>query len=175
MQILIRCRNESGFDLWEEVDGSSFFTVAVQHRALVEGSAIAAELGTSCAGCSSQAPQILCFLQSFWSPSNGYIVANINVNNGRTGQDANTLLGSIHTFDPAAGCDATTFQPYVSPISITTITYSSFRCSDRSLANHKVVTDVFRNLYTINSGKAEGTAVAVGRYPEDVYYNGNPW
>lgn len=29
--------NKTGFDLWEEVDGSSFFTIAVQHRALVEG------------------------------------------------------------------------------------------------------------------------------------------
>lgn len=42
-------------------------------------------------------------------------------------------------------------------------------------ANHKVVTDSFRSIYSINSGIAEGTAVAVGRYPEDSYYNGNPW
>jgi glucoamylase len=40
-------------------------------------------------------------------------VANINENNGRTGKDANTLLGSIQGFDPDAGCDETTFQPYV--------------------------------------------------------------
>lgn len=37
------------------------------------------------------------------------------------------------------------------------------------------MTDSFRSVYSINSGIAEGTAVAVGRYPEDVYYNGNPW
>lgn len=43
------------------------------------------------------------------------------------------------------------------------------------LANHKVVTDSFRSIYGINSGIPEGTAVAVGRYPEDTYYNGNPW
>lgn len=30
-------------------------------------------------------------------------------------------------------------------------------------------------MYGLNSGVAEGTAVAVGRYSEDVYYNGNPW
>lgn len=57
------------------------------------------------------------------------------------------------------GCDEATFQP----------------CSDKVLANHKVVTDSFRSVYSINSGIAEGTAVAVGRYPEDSYYNGNPW
>lgn len=62
-------------------------------------------------------------------------------------------------FDKAASCDSATFQP----------------CSERALANHKVVTDSFRSIYTINSGIAQGTGVAVGRYPEDSYYNGNPW
>ncbi|KAK3943533.1 glycoside hydrolase family 15 protein [Diplogelasinospora grovesii] len=150
--------NQTGYDLWEEVQGSSFFTVASQHRALVEGAALATSLGTSCTACTAIAPQVLCFLQSFWSSSSGYIIANINYS-GRSGKDANTLLGSIHTFDPTVGCDAATFQP----------------CSDRALANHKVVTDSFRSIYTINSGIAEGVAVAVGRYPEDSYYNGNPW
>lgn len=107
----------------------------------------------------SRAPQVLCFLQSFWSSSSGYIISNINENNGRSGKDANSILSSIQTFDPAAACDATTFQP----------------CSDRALANHKVVTDSFRSIYTVNSGIAEGVAVAVGRYPEDSYYGGNPW
>jgi glucoamylase len=104
-------RNQTGFDLWEEVQGSSFFTINAQHRALVEGSALAAQIGKSCTYCDSQAPQVLCFLQSFWGSSQGFILANINENNGRTGKDANTLLGSIQTFDPTAGCDATTFQP----------------------------------------------------------------
>jgi glucoamylase len=30
-------------------------------------------------------------------------------------------------------------------------------------------------VYSINSGIAEGKAVAVGRYPEDSYQGGNPW
>ncbi|KAL1881125.1 hypothetical protein VTK73DRAFT_4802 [Phialemonium thermophilum] len=150
--------NQTGFDLWEEVQGSSFFTVASQHRSLVEGKALAKSLGTSCDFCDAIAPQVLCFLQRFWSPSSGYIIANINTS-GRSGKDANTILGSIHTFDPAVGCDANTFQP----------------CSDRALANHKVVTDSFRSIYSVNSGIPQGSAVAVGRYPEDSYYNGNPW
>ena len=149
--------NQTGFDLWEEVDGSSFFTIAVQHRALVEGASFASSIGQSCPGCTNQAPQVLCFLQNFWNGQ--FITANINVNNGRTGKDTNTILGSIHTFVPPAGCDDSTFQP----------------CSAKMLANLKVLTDVFRSTYGINSGKAQGTAVALGRYPEDVYYNGNPW
>lgn len=106
-----------------------------------------------------RAPQVLCFLQSFWSSSSGYIISNINQNSGRNGKDANSILSSIQTFDPTAACDATTFQP----------------CSDRALSNHKVVTDSFRSIYSINSGIAEGVAVSVGRYPEDSYYGGNPW
>jgi glucoamylase len=149
--------NQTGFDLWEEVNGSSFFTIAAQHRALVEGASFATSIGQSCPGCVNQAPQVLCFLQSFWNGQ--YVVANINQNNGRTGKDANTILGSIHTFDPQAGCDASTFQP----------------CSDKMLANHKVLVDSFRSIYSINSGKNAGVAAAVGRYPEDSYYNGNPW
>ncbi|KAK3314938.1 glucan 1, 4-alpha-glucosidase [Apodospora peruviana] len=150
--------NQTGFDLWEEVNGSSFFTIASSHRALVEGAALASSLGTSCSACTAVAPQVLCFLQRFWQPNGNYIIANLFIN-GRNGRDANTLLASIHTFDPTVGCDANTFQP----------------CSDKALANHKAVTDSFRSIYGINNGKAQGTAVAVGRYSEDVYYNGNPW
>ncbi|KAL1649569.1 glycoside hydrolase 15 protein [Diplodia intermedia] len=151
--------NQTGFDLWEEVQGSSFFTIAVSHRALVEGSALAAQVGDSCDYCDSQAPLVLCFQQSFWNSNGNYIVSNINVNNGRTGKDANSILTSIHNFDPSAACDDVTFQP----------------CSSRALANHKAVTDSFRSIYDINSGIAAGSAVAVGRYAEDTYYNGNPW
>lgn len=53
------------FDLWEEIDSSSFFTTAVQHRSLREGSALATELGQTSvvSGYDTQADNILCFLQ----------------------------------------------------------------------------------------------------------------
>ncbi|KAF3070979.1 Glucoamylase [Daldinia childiae] len=151
--------NQTGFDLWEEVNGSSFFTVAAQHRSLVEGSALAQTLGTSHDSYDAIAPHVLCFLQTFWSSSSGYALANINVNNGRSAKDGNVILASIHNFDAALGCDAATFQP----------------CSDKALSSHKVVVDSFRSIYGLNSGIPSGSAVAVGRYPEDSYYNGNPW
>ncbi|KAH7154957.1 putative glucoamylase GMY1 [Dactylonectria estremocensis] len=146
--------NRTGFDLWEEVSGSSFFTIASQYR----GTTIATQLGKSSDAYSAIAPQILCFLQKFWLPSSGYIDANINVNDGRTGKDANTILASIHNFDPSLSCDDATFQP----------------CSQKALANLKQVVDSFR-FYAINSGISAGTAIAIGRYSEDTYYNGNPW
>nr|BAU78332.1 glucoamylase2 [Pholiota microspora] len=151
--------NQSTFDLWEEVDSSSFFTTAVQHRSLREGSALATKIGQTAvvSGYNTQAGNILCFLQSYWNPSAGFITSNTG--GGRSGKDANTALASIHSFDAAAGCDATTFQP----------------CSDKALSSLKVYVDSFRSTYSINSGIAANAAVATGRYPEDVYFNGNPW
>ena len=63
-------------------------------------------------------------------------------------------------FRPAAGCDAATFQP----------------CSDKALANLKAYVDSFRNgEYFIDSGIPANEAISIGRYFEDVYFNGNPW
>ncbi|OBZ68698.1 Glucoamylase [Grifola frondosa] len=151
--------NQSTFDLWEEVDSSSFFTTAVQHRALREGIDLANAIGQTSvvSNYDTQADNLLCFLQSYWNPSGGYVTANTG--GGRSGKDANTVLTSIHTFDPEAGCDAVTFQP----------------CSDKALSNLKVYVDAFRSIYTINSGIASNAAVATGRYPEDSYQGGNPW
>ena len=149
--------NQTTFDLWEEVQGSSFFATAVQHRALVEGAALAQQIGESCPGCKAQAPAISCLLQDYWNGE--HILANINEDSGRSAIDVNTILGSIRTFDPNGTCEDTVFQP----------------CSARALANHKVIVDSFRTEFEINQGTAEGSAVAVGRYPEDVYKGGNPW
>jgi glucoamylase len=77
----------------------------------------------------------------------------------RSGLDSNTVLASIHNFDPAAGCDSTTFQP----------------CSDRALANLVAYVRSFASVYPINSGIPLTSPLAVGRYAEDVYYDGNPW
>ncbi|KAJ7432802.1 glycoside hydrolase family 15 protein [Mycena galericulata] len=149
--------NQTGFDLWEEIESSSFFTTAVQHRSLRQGAALATALGQTATTYTTQANNVLCFLQSYWNPTGAHITANTG--GGRSGIDANTALASIHTFDPTAGCDANTFQP----------------CSDKALSSLKVYTDSFRSIYGINSGIASDAAVATGRYPEDVYQGGNPW
>ena len=148
--------NETGFDLWEEVPGSSFFATAVQYRALVQGSAFAKKIGKSCPGCDSQAPNILCFLQTYWNDGGKYVVSNINTGTRRTGKDIASVLASVNLFDATVGCDDVTFQP----------------CSPRALANHKAVTDSFRGIYSLNNGIPQGKGVAVGRYSEDIYYNG---
>lgn len=89
--------NQTGYDAWEEVAGSSFFTVQSQHRALVQGIEVAARLSQSCPNCQSQAPEIACFLASpaFWNATANHVVANVNTDPGfsRSGIDADILLG----------------------------------------------------------------------------------
>lgn len=97
--------NDTGFDLWEEIRGSSFFTTAVQHRALVEGSALGKQLGASTFNFESQAPSVLCFLQTYWNGK--YAVANINIDGDfpvRSGIDSNTVLTSIASKYPTISC-----------------------------------------------------------------------
>jgi glucoamylase len=147
--------NNTGFDLWEEVQGTSFFTTAVQHKALVEGKSFAIALGKTCTAC-TVAPQILCHLQEFW---NGTSVISNWPTNGRSGIDINSVITSITTFDPAATCDDLTFQP----------------CSARALLNHKILIDGFRSIYGVNKGRTTGKPAAVGRYTEDIFMGGNPW
>ncbi|KAF4963299.1 hypothetical protein FSARC_8667 [Fusarium sarcochroum] len=149
--------NRTGYDLWEEINGSSFFTLSASHRALVEGASLAKKLGKPCPNCAASAPRVLCLVQNFWTGD--YVDSNINVKDGRKGLDANSILSSIHTFDPDAKCTDTTFQP----------------CSSRALSNHKAVVDSFRSIYGVNKNRGRGKAAAVGRYSEDVYFDGNPW
>jgi len=149
--------NHTSFDMWEETNGSSFFTLSASHRALVEGMALAKTSDRRCDGCASAAPQILCFMETFWGTN--YMHANFNDKGQPSGIDASTILSSVHAYDPQARCTNSTFQP----------------CSSRALANHKTVTDAFRPLYGINSGVAQNRGVAIGRYPEDDDHGGNPW
>ncbi|KAK5501693.1 hypothetical protein LTR83_003374 [Exophiala xenobiotica] len=153
--------NQTGFDLWEEVHGSSFFTIAAQHRALVQGGLLAQKLNTTCTPC-KQASQILCFLQhNFWNISGNFLTADINVNQvTRSGINSDPILASIHVFDANATCNAGSFQP----------------CNSKMLATHKTLVDSFRNLsWPVNDNAPEGQAILVGRYPEDTYYDGGAW
>ncbi|KAK3368937.1 family 15 glycosyl hydrolase [Lasiosphaeria ovina] len=150
--------NATGFDLWEEVSGSSLFTTQNQYRSLVEGAVLAKRLGVPCTGC-GQSPNVVCFLQTYWNGK--FFTGNINTNTVRGGVDANTVLGPISIFDVDAPCESPTLQP----------------CHSRVLANFKVFVDTFRNstLYPINAGIRSTRGIALGRYPEDVYFDGNPW
>ncbi|KAI0193802.1 carbohydrate-binding module family 20 protein [Astrocystis sublimbata] len=151
--------NSTGFEVWEEVLGSSVFTTQNQLRALVDGKALAETLGVTCTGC-DQAPQVACFLnQAFWNGE--FFTGNINSKEKRKGNDANTMLGSNSIFDVNAKCDDPSIQP----------------CNSRALSSFKAWVDAFRDpaLYPINEGIPQSKGIALGRYVEDVYFDGNPW
>jgi glucoamylase len=84
--------------------------------------------------------------QLLWDPDGAYMVANTG--GGRSGLDSNTVLASIHIFDPAAGCDPVTFQP----------------CSKRRFLSQYL---------SLNKGARATDPVATGRYPEIIYFGGN--
>ncbi|KAK0454590.1 glucoamylase [Armillaria borealis] len=136
--------NKTTYDIWGEVLSSSYWTSTVQHRALRQGVALDATIRDTSVSESytNHAESLLCFMQSYWN-ANEYMTANTG--SGRRGLDGSTVLASIHAFDPSAGCDPITFQPY------------SF--------------DVFQTNY----GVPQNHATAIGRYPEDRYMGGNPW
>lgn len=152
--------NQTGYELWEEVHGTSFFTLNAQHRALTSGGLLAELIGEVCEPC-DQAPEIVCLLGAFWNGTGGYITADVNRNQitTRSGINVSPLISSIQVFDIGANCDTPDFQP----------------CNSKILSTHKVVVDSFRDLYPINDNKTAPAAVAVGRYPEDNYFDGNPW
>ncbi|EST04645.1 Glycoside hydrolase family 15 [Kalmanozyma brasiliensis GHG001] len=158
----------SSFDLWEEVQGSHFFTLIVQYRSLIDGAKFAGAMNDPGAASyyNQQAAAILSKLQSFWDSSNGFIQAYQGVS-GRNGIDCSVMLGALKgwdTTDNAAAVNATVFGV----------------ASDKVLATHKKYVDSFRSLYAINNNAAAPNAVGVGRYPSDVYdgdgtSQGNPW
>lgn len=152
--------NTTSYDLWEEVNGNSFFTTTAQHRALVQGSIWADRLNQTCEAC-EQAPAVLDFLlNDFWNETGNYILANINANQVNRSQiNADPILAAMHSFDVNATCDTPAIQP----------------CNSKILATHKVWVDSFRNLYPVNNNNSAPEPALCGRYPEDTYYGGNPW
>lgn len=158
----------SSFDLWEEVQGTHFFTLMVQYRSLIDGAKFVTSMNDPGAATyyNQQAAAIKAKLQTFWDSNNGFIQAYQGVN-GRNGIDCSVMLGTLKGWDTTnntAAVDASVFGP----------------ASDKVLATHKKYVDAFRSLYSINKNAAAPAAVGTGRYPSDVYdgistSQGNPW
>ncbi|KAE8220672.1 hypothetical protein CF319_g5842 [Tilletia indica] len=162
---------DSNFDLWEEVQATHFFTLAVQRRALVEGAEFANAMKDPGAATyyMQQASAIYSKLQSFWDSAANRIQAYQSTPSGfnRNGLDCSVLLASVHGWNQSStstGTNATFFGPG----------------SDRVLATTRQYVDSFRGLYPINNNAAAPQSVGVGRYPSDIYdgvgtSEGNPW
>jgi len=168
---------ESGFDLWEEVDGMHFFTAIVQLRALREGSILARSFGDFGAArfYHDQADRIEHeLLPKFWDENKGHLIETLD--SPRSGLDCGLLLGAIH--GTPTTCSA-------NPEEASQCAYAPY--SDEILVSLLEMVKDQRHRFPINAAPSGETfdalqGVGVGRYPEDGYNGyetipgtGNPW
>lgn len=147
--------NTSGFDPWEEVYGTHYFTLAVSLKALSEGSLLAARMNDmdSARRWSRAASDVDAAMPAFYDVEKGFVRSAL----GSERLDASVLLASLY--------GASSFTPWSSEI----------------LSTLMRLNEQMGQLYPVNaavSGSRRG--VLLGRYPEDVYdgvgrSQGNPW
>jgi glucoamylase len=168
--------NETGFDLWEEVEGLHFFNLMVSARSLREGSDLARAFGDQGAAewYAEQTGYIEKLLRKFWNSKKGHLVETLW--SKRTGLDCGILLGSLHATPNEESEEKIVFPPW----------------SDEILISLLALTRDQHDRFPINSSPVENKdgdedefafkGTGIGRYPEDVYdgygnsyRGGNPW
>lgn len=159
---------QTSFDVWEEVKAHHFDTETAQRQALLEGAWLAEQLGDDGAPqwYRAQAKLIEGAMGGHWDAGKGYIVSARDQDAGLGGKDsgldAAVILAAIHRrpLDARLGSGAER---------------GFFSVTDaRVLATAQALTDRFRAQYAVNRRPGE-PGVAIGRYPEDSYFGGNPW
>lgn len=172
--------NQSGFDLWEEVEGLHFFTLMVSARSLREGSQIARIFGDLGAAdwYTLQAGYIENLLSKFWNKQKGHLVETLW--SRRSGLDCGLLLGSLHAL-PADGSDKDAiYTPWSDEILVSLLALSRDQRDRFPInSNPQFSSDNDDEADANDEEPFEGTGL--GRYPEDTYngyataYHGNPW
>ncbi len=152
---------EASTELWEEEAGTSIYTRMAQWRALTEGAEFARLMGDHAAAdwYATQAAEIYAGLNRHWDPSVGYVRATIDHTAARpeksSGLDIASILAVLHS------------GPELGEWSV---------LDGRVQATVYKLEEAFMSAYPINQGeRAAGLAPAIGRYPGDQYYGGNPW
>ncbi len=149
---------KGSFDIWEEAKGDHFYTRVVNRAALVSGAKLAAATGEAAlsAWYSTQASIAESLALAHLDASKQLIVENTHREDGldykHGGVDTASLLAFLHS--P---------QEWFLPLN-NSFLFNTMGSLERS----------FASIYQINQRTAH-LAPAIGRYPEDRYYNGNPW
>ena len=170
--------NQSGFDLWEEVEGLHFFTLMVSARSLREGSQIARAFGDLGAAdwYTLQAGYIENLLLKFWYKEKGHLVETLW--SKRSGLDCGLLLGSLHALPADGSDDDAVYPPWSDEILVSLLALTRDQ-RDRFPINNSPWSSAKDDIDTDEEQPFEGTGL--GRYPEDTYngystvHQGNPW
>lgn len=176
LMYIVQNWQKPGFDLWEEINSIHFFTSITQLKAIKDGIEFAAkykdyELQDQLITAFQQLKLAIESQQQFGFTSSviSHIIEcpNLYKIGHRSGLDAATLLGSIHSHDDYQS-DSSMIpfdidNPYVINTLVAMVNDMKFR-------------------YPINHNKIGllGVGVGIGRYPEDIYdgvhtSEGNPW
>jgi glucoamylase len=146
-------------DLWEEVWGHHFFTRASQYLALKEGALLAEKLADEGAAAyyRQQARALEAELGKHWSHEKGYYISALEFSGSADHQKPSQL-------DVSVILAALVGENETGILSLS---------DDRLLQTAMAVEDSFKKIYGLNKDLSTGTAI--GRYPEDHYFGGNPW
>ncbi|OGT63636.1 MAG: hypothetical protein A3E85_01650 [Gammaproteobacteria bacterium RIFCSPHIGHO2_12_FULL_45_12] len=155
---------DASFDLWEEVEGTHFFNLMVSRRAMLEGAALAQQLGDAGAAewYAEQAQAMSEAIQPFWDASRGYLVATLHRVGGLDTKYSNLDMAVILGLVLGDRQDGFLAWDDV-----------------RVQGTMEKLIQVFSTLYPVNQ-RDQLPGVAIGRYPEDRYSGtgfdgGNPW
>src|SRR4051812_48190278 len=163
---------EKGFDLWEEVRGTHFYTEMVERRALLDGAKLFDRLGKAdlATACRDKVPGLETAISQHFDATAGCIKETLDAEgdaHGKTSQhDSAIVLAALH--------GETADRPFFPP------------SDDRVLATAAKLRVDFVHKFVINQGQnptdADGEPMepGIGRYPEDKYNGanddeGNPW
>lgn len=156
LEYICRIYNDKGYDLWEEIIGEHFYTLVVQYRALLEGSCVAILHGDT------KASEYYIFIADKIKDkiSEFYLNSRIISTKNMVIHDEN---GNLTNTDMIRKYDMSILLAYIhADIDI-----------DCTLVNTVLdMIEIFKAMYPIN----EMLNISLcGRYPCDVYFDGNPW
>ncbi|KAI5479256.1 family 15 glycoside hydrolase [Pseudohyphozyma bogoriensis] len=173
MEYLARHWGDPGYDLWEEVQGTHFYTLLATRTALFTGASLATKLGDDAAATyyRTQALIIEGLLPKFWSEEKGVVRVTVNHTIGRDSEE-NAHKGD-DTYGKTSELDAAVILAVL----------HSGDGTDWSVGNDKILSTLdglmkaMSKVYPLNKGRLYP---ALGRYPEDVYdgvgiSHANPW
>ncbi|KAJ4989102.1 glucoamylase [Stagonosporopsis vannaccii] len=172
--------NQSGFDLWEEVEGLHFFTLMVSARSLREGSQLARAFGDLGAAdwYTLQAGYVENLLAKFWNKQKGHLVETLW--SKRSGLDCGLLLGSLHALPAEDSDDNAVYPPWSDEILVSLLALATDQ-RDRFPINSSPWSSFDDDTLADADDEQPFEGTGLGRYPEDKYngytstHQGNPW